>query len=97
MIRKKDRKFKARLVAKGFKQTKGIDYEKTFSPVSKKNSLRIVLTLVAHYDLELHQMDVRTAFLNDDLNEEIYMVPPEGLVMHHLDIWSQVGIQPVVS
>ena len=54
--------------------------------MSKKDSLRIVLSLVAHYDLELHQMSVRIAFLNGDLNEVIYMVSPEGLVMHHKDL-----------
>ena len=46
--------FKARLVAKGFTQRKGIDYTKTFSPVSKKDSFKIVMALVAHFDLELH-------------------------------------------
>ncbi|CAD5191962.1 unnamed protein product, partial [Musa acuminata subsp. malaccensis] len=72
-------RYKARLVAKG-SQKEGIDYNKTFSPVSKKDSLRIIMTLVAHYDLELHQMDVKTAFLNGDLDEEIYMEQPEGFI-----------------
>jgi hypothetical protein len=54
-------------VAKGFTQREGIDYTKIFSPVPCKDSLRIIMTLVAHYDLELHQIDVKTAFQNGDL------------------------------
>jgi hypothetical protein len=65
-------------VAKGFTQKGGIDYRETFSPVSKKDSLRIIMALVAHYDLELHQMDVKTTFLNGSLEEDIYMDQPEG-------------------
>ncbi|KAL6349316.1 hypothetical protein AAG906_033972 [Vitis piasezkii] len=66
-------KYKARLVAKGFTQKEGIDYMETFSLVSKKDSLRIILALVAHFDLELQQMDVKTAFLNGKLEGEVYM------------------------
>jgi hypothetical protein len=69
---------KARLIAKGFTQVEGIDYNATFSPVSTKESMRIILALVAHYDLELHQMDVKTTFLNGDLNEVVYMDQPLG-------------------
>jgi hypothetical protein len=58
-----------RLTTKGFTQREGIDYTKTFSPISKKDSFRIVMELVAHYDLELHQMDVKIVFLNSDLQE----------------------------
>ena len=72
------KRFKARLMAKGFTQKEGIDYKDTFSPVSKKDSLRIIMALVAHFDLELHQMDVKTAFLNGNLDEDIYMEQPEG-------------------
>ena len=71
-------RFKARLVAKGFTQKEGIDYTETFSPVSSKDSFRIIMALAAHFDLELHQMDVKTAFLNDDLCETVYMKQLEG-------------------
>ena len=52
-----------------------------FSPVSYKDSFRIIMTLVAHYDLELHQIDVKTTFLNGDLEENVYMAQPKGFVM----------------
>jgi transposase InsO family protein len=71
-------RYKARLVAKGFTQKEGIDYTETFSPVSKKDSLHVIMALVAHFDLELQQMDVKTTFLNGDLEEEVYMKQPEG-------------------
>ncbi|GKB24358.1 retrovirus-related pol polyprotein from transposon TNT 1-94 [Tanacetum coccineum] len=74
-------RFKARLVAKGYSQKEGIDYNETFSPVSRKDSLRIFMALVAHYDLELHQMDVKTAFLNGDLHEDVYMIQLEGFMV----------------
>ncbi|CAL2256689.1 unnamed protein product [Prunus armeniaca] len=67
-------RYKARLVAKGFTQKEGIDFNENFSPVSTKDSLRVIMALVAHFDLHLHQMDVKTAFLNGDLEEDIYMV-----------------------
>nr|KYP65681.1 Retrovirus-related Pol polyprotein from transposon TNT 1-94 [Cajanus cajan] len=71
---------KARLVAKGFTQKDDIDYKETFSPVSKKDSFRIIMALVAHYDLELHQMDIKTAFLNGNLEENVYMDQPVGFI-----------------
>ena len=70
------KRYKARLVAKGYTQKDGIDYKETFSLVSKKDSLRIIMALVAHYDFELHQMDIKTAFLNGDLEDEVYMDQP---------------------
>ncbi|WJZ95165.1 hypothetical protein VitviT2T_013955 [Vitis vinifera] len=71
-------RYKARLVAKGFTQKEGIDYKETFSPVSSKDSFRIIMALVAHYDLELHQMDVKTTFLNGNIDETINMVQLEN-------------------
>jgi hypothetical protein len=67
-------RFKARVVAKGFTQREGIDYTETFSSVSCKDSLRIIMVLVAHYALELYQMDVKTTFLNGDMLENVYIV-----------------------
>ena len=74
-------RYKARLVAQGYSQTEGIDFNETFAPVAKFASIRALLALAAIYDLEIHQMDVKTAFLNGDLEEEIYMVQPEGFVV----------------
>ena len=65
---------------KAFTQKECIDYKETFSPVSSKDSFRTIIALVAHYDLELHQMDVKTVFLNGDIDEMIYMVQPENFV-----------------
>ena len=74
-------RYKARLVAKSFTQREEIDYNETFSPVSCKDSFRIIMALVAYYDLELHQMDIKTAFLNGDLYEDVYMAQPKGFVV----------------
>ena len=71
-------RYKAQLVAKIFTQNEGIDYNETFSPISKKDSLCIIMTLVAHFDLELQNMDVKTTFLNGNLEEEVYMKQTEG-------------------
>jgi hypothetical protein len=68
-------------VAKDFTQREGIDYNETFSPVSCENSFRIIMALAAHYNLELHQMDVKTVFLNGDLEENVYMAQPKGFVV----------------
>ena len=71
-------RYKAMLVAKGFSQKEGVDYNEIFSPVVKHTSIRVILALVASYNLELDQMDVKTAFLHGLLDEEIFMKQPEG-------------------
>lgn len=71
---------KSRLVARGFTQRYGIDYDLTFAPVVKLQSIRMLLSIAAALDWEIHQMDVTTAFLNGDLDHVIYMAQPEGFV-----------------
>ena len=72
--------YKAQLVAKGFKQIQGVDYDETFSPVAMLKSIRIILTIAISYNYEIWQMDVKTAFLNGNLSEDVYMTQPEGFV-----------------
>ena len=64
------------MVAKGYTQTYGVDYQETFAPVAKMNTIRILLSLVSHYNWKLLQYDVKNAFLHSDLDEEIYMNIP---------------------
>ena len=71
-------KYKTRLVVKGFRQKEGLDYYVTYSSVTRITSLRMLIVIVSLYNLEIHQMDVKTVFLNCELDEEIYMAQPEG-------------------
>ncbi|CAM8982076.1 unnamed protein product [Rhodiola kirilowii] len=75
-------KFKARLVIQGFRQKYGMDYFDTYAPVARISTIRLLIALASIHKLLVHQIDVKIAFLNGDLEEEIYMKQPEGFVMH---------------
>jgi hypothetical protein len=72
--------YKARLVTKGFRQVQGVDYDETFSLVAMLKSIRIILAIAAYFDYEIWQMDVKIAFLNGNLDEDVYMIQPKGFV-----------------
>jgi hypothetical protein len=71
-------RYKARLVVRGFSQKEGVDFNETFAPVIRFESVRVLLAIATEFNLEIDQCDVKTAFLNGDLTEEIYMEQPEG-------------------
>lgn len=74
-------RYKARFVIKGFSQVHGVDYNETYAPVAKTYSFRMVMAIAAARDLEIIQLDVKTAFLYGTLEEEVYMHQPEGFVL----------------
>jgi hypothetical protein len=71
-------KYKARIVTQGFTQIEGVDYDETFAPIAKFASLHTILAIAAKHDLEVQQMDIKSAYLNGELKEEIFMEPPPG-------------------
>ena len=75
-------KHKARFVARGFSQVEGIDYEETFAPVARYTSIRMIISLAAFMGWRLHQMDVKTTFLNGEIDEEVYIEQLEGFMIH---------------
>ena len=80
-------KYKACLVAKGYMQVEGLDYTDMFAPVTKFMTIRSLLALAAQHDFEVHQIDVKAAFLNGELEEEIYLCPPPGFCDNPNIIW----------
>ena len=105
-IRKIMWKYTKRLVTKGFTQKESIAYKETFYSVFSKDSFTIIMTLVAHFNLELYQMDVKTIFLNSDIDETIYMVQPENFVSGNsknmickfkkIHLWIQTSVSIIV-
>jgi hypothetical protein len=75
-------KYKARFVARGFSQKEGIDYDETFAPVARYTSIRTIISLASIMGWKLHQMDVKTSFLNGQVEEEVYLEQPKGFVVH---------------
>ncbi|KAK2438086.1 putative mitochondrial protein [Trifolium repens] len=73
-------KYKARLVAKGFLQKPGIDFTEIFAPVARIETVRLVVAIAYHFDWEIAQLDVKSAFLNDKLEEEVYIEQPQGFI-----------------
>ncbi|KAJ9535340.1 hypothetical protein OSB04_un001549 [Centaurea solstitialis] len=71
---------KARLVAQGYRQEEGIDYDETFAPVARLEAIRLFLAFAAHMNFKVYQMDIKNAFLNGKLNEEVYVAQPPGFV-----------------
>ena len=75
---------KARLVVQGYNQEGGIDYDETFAPVARIEAIRILVAFAAHMDFKLYQMDVKSAFLNGYLKEEVFVSQPPGFDNHDL-------------
>ena len=75
-------KYKARFVAKGYARKEGIEYEETFAPVARYTSIWTIVSLAAQMGWEIHQMDVKTTFLNGEIEEEVYIEQPYGFETH---------------
>jgi hypothetical protein len=74
-------KYKPRLVAKGYSQKEVIDYDDNFAPIDKTDTIILMIAMATKYNWTLHQLDVKSTFLNGELKEEVYLVKPEGLLM----------------
>ena len=75
-------KYKARFVARGFSQKEGIDYEETFAPMAIYTSIKTIIAIASFMGWKLHQMDVKAAFLNGKVEQEVYIEQPEGFTVH---------------
>lgn len=98
-------KYKARSVARGFSQIEGVKYEETFAPVARYSSIRTVISVAAEMGWKIHQMDVKTNFLNGLIEEDVYIEQPEGfdvlervscMQIEESSIWLKTGTQSLV-
>ena len=74
-------KHKARFMVKGYVQRQGVDFEEVFEPVTRLDTVRLILALATQHEWEIHHLDIKSAFLNGDLQEEVYVAQPEGFVI----------------
>jgi hypothetical protein len=74
-------KYKVRLVVKGYAQRRGIDYDEVFAPVARLDTIRLLIALAAHKGWEVHHLDVKSAFLNGDLLEEVFIEQPSSFIV----------------
>jgi hypothetical protein len=79
-------KYKERFVSRGFSQKEGIDYEETFTPIARYTSIRTIIALAAKMKWKLHQMDVKTTFLNGVIEEEVYIEKPQGFEVEDKEV-----------
>ena len=91
------RRYKAQLVVLGFVQCEGIDFEETFAPVAKFTTVRIMLALATHFDWEVEQMDVKTAFLYSEIEEEVYIQMPKGYKLFYPKDQTAKGIARLIK
>ena len=80
-------KCKARFVARGFSQIEGVDYDETFAPIARYTSIRALISIAAKMGWKIHQMDVKTAFLNGIIHEENYVEQPQGFEIHERECY----------
>jgi hypothetical protein len=80
---------KARLAAQGYTQVKGIDFDESFALVARLESIRILFTIACHLKFKLYQMDVKSAFLNGLLDEEVFVAKQKSLLIHVIQITSR--------
>ena len=88
---------KARLVVQGYTQVEGIDFDETFAHVARLEAIRILLAYANHHNILLYQMDVKSAFLNGKIEEEVYVAQPPGLKIQNTLIWYTSSVRQCMA